>query len=105
MKFVVFQFDISDEQFEQPEIRNLYLDAIMKPTDAVLKKARQFYTRVCEIEADSFEQVFEIGNIGSEESIHRIRPMRSVSVGDLIKCYDTREMKFVAPVGFQEIHF
>ena len=43
------------------------------------------YGVVCEIEADSIDDVFRIGNIGPEENIKRIADrMHSISVGDVI---------------------
>ena len=45
----------------------------------------EHYTVVAEIDAEDLEQVFVIGNIGPEENITRIRPMHSISVGDIVE--------------------
>ena len=104
MKFTVYQIDLSDDQYENSELRNLYLDCIMDPTLEVLAKARSFYKPVAKIDAVSFDHVFEIGNIGPEKSIKRIAPMRSVSVGDIIMREDGLT-KFVKPHGFGVVPF
>ena len=44
----------------------------------------QFYQHVCNIDATDLEDVFRIGNMGPEESIERLAPMHSVSVGDIV---------------------
>ena len=45
-----------------------------------------FYTHVANITADSLDHVFEISNLQQEEDkVERLHPMRSVSVGDIIR--------------------
>jgi hypothetical protein len=46
---------------------------------------------VATIDATTLREVFDIGNIGPEEAITRLAPMRSISVGDLV--YDIAEGK------------
>jgi hypothetical protein len=58
------------------------------------------YKEVCEIEADSLDEVFEIGNIGPESKIERLDRMHSVSVGDVIM-NELNELWVVQPFGFQ----
>lgn len=62
------------------------------------------YTHVANITADSYEDVFEIGNIGPEQNIERLTRMSSVSVGDLIIAEDG-SMAVVASCGFTLIGF
>lgn len=102
MKFTVYQINLNDSQYENGAIRNLYLDTIMNPTTEAIEKAIDLYAKVAEIDALSFDQVFEIGNIGPEEKITRINPMHSVSVGDVIKS-ENGVTKFVAPYGFETV--
>lgn len=104
MKFTVYQIDLDDEQYENPELRNIYLDCVMNPTAEIIENGREFFNKVCVIEAVTFEHVFEIGNIGPNQSIKRFRPMRSVSVGDVIVREDGVS-KFVAPFGFGSVSF
>jgi len=62
------------------------------------------YEEVAEIEADTLDEVFEIGNIGPDEKIKRFdfAPMHSISVGDVIR-NDKYECYVVAPCGFERL--
>lgn len=102
MKFTVYQINLSDKDYENRDLREMYLDTTMSPTAKTIKKASALYVKVAEIEALSFDHVFEIGNIGPEEKITYINPMHSVSVGDIIKS-ETGVTKFVAPFGFESV--
>ena len=104
MKFSVYQIDLNDDQMENSELREMYLDCIMGPTAEAIEKAREFYTKVAEIDALAFDHVFEIGNIGPEEKITRFESMRSVSVGDVIVREDGLT-KFVDSYGFTAVSF
>lgn len=66
-----------------------------------VKEAKPLFRHVATIRAADLDHVFEIGNIGPEENINRILPMHSLSVGDIVKCYDTEYV--VAAFGFEEI--
>ena len=61
-----------------------------------------FYTHVSNITATDLENVFEVGNIGPEESIERIAPMYSVSVGDIVED-ENGTMSVVASQGFKDV--
>jgi len=63
-----------------------------------------FYTHVANIEADSANDVFEIGNMGPESAITRFSRMHSLSVGDLIVDEEGNVM-VVANYGFVAIGF
>ena len=104
MKFTVYQINLSDEQEDNRDIREMYLDTIMQPTVDAIVKAREYYKPVADIITEDFDGVFEIGNIGPEEQIIRKAPMHSVSVGDVIVREDG-VTKFVAPFGFISIAF
>ena len=62
------------------------------------------YEEVAAIEADTLDEVFEIGNIGPEEKIKRFdfQPMHSISVGDVIR-NDKYECYVVASCGFERL--
>ena len=62
------------------------------------------YTHVANIEADDYNQVFEIGNIGPEQNIERLARMSSVSVGDVIVGPDGT-IVVVAGIGFVAFGF
>ena len=104
MKFTVYQINLSDEDYENGVLREMYLDTIMDPTNEAIKKANRLYARVAEIDANDFEEVFEIGNIGPVECIQKFQPMHSISVGDVV-CREDGVSKFVAPYGFKSIAF
>lgn len=103
-KYTVFQINLSDEQYDNNAVREMYLDTIMGPTDEAIAAARDLYEKVAVIEADSFDGVFQIGNIGPEQNIERLAPMHSLSVGDIILA-DSGEVVYVAPYGFNQINF
>ena len=104
MKFIVYQINLSDKDYENRDLREMYLDTTMSPTAKAIVKASGLYVKVAEIDADDFEEVFQIGNIGPEEKIIRFDDMHSVSVGDIVKREDG-VTKFVAPFGFESIAF
>jgi len=104
MKFTVYQINLSNKDYENSVLREMYLNTTMDPTTEAIEKAAGLYVKVAEIDALSFDHVFEIGNIGPEEKITRFDDMHSVSVGDIIKS-ETGVTKFVAPYGFKSIAF
>ena len=104
MKFTVYQINLSNKDYENRDLREMYLDTTMSPTVKAIQKASGLYVKVAEIDADDFEEVFQIGNMGPEEKIIRFDDMHSVSVGDIVKC-ETGVTKFVAPFGFETVAF
>ena len=62
------------------------------------------YEEVAAIEADTLDEVFEIGNIGPESKIDRFgrQLMYSVSVGDVIR-NDKYECYVVGNYGFERL--
>lgn len=108
MKFTVYQINLSDAEYENRNLREMYLDTIMNPDADAIVKAREFYKPVAEVITDDFEGVFEVGNLGPKtklgESIEYIAPMHSVSVGDVVVREDG-VTKFVAPFGFSYVAF
>lgn len=102
--YTVFQINLSDEQYDNNAIRELYLNTTFKPTDKAIAAARDLYEKVAEIDADSFDDVFRIGNIGPEYKITRYAPMHSLSVGDIILA-ESGEVVYVDNFGFKTINF
>jgi hypothetical protein len=90
----------SPEFFEENPKFKAHLDAMSGKYKFGLDN--NFYEHVCNIEADSLDEVFEVGNIGPEEKIYRLRPMHSISVGDLI-VDPTGNMYVVASFGFDKV--
>ena len=60
------------------------------------------YEEVAAIEADTLDEVFEIGNIGPESKIERFGRMHSISVGDVIR-NDKYECYVVGNFGFERL--
>ena len=60
------------------------------------------YEEVAAIEADSLNEVFQIGNIGPESKIERFDRMHSISVGDVIR-NDKYECYVVGNFGFERL--
>jgi hypothetical protein len=114
MKFTVLQIQIADSVYDQvnrlgheeaahafPEYR-AYMDTMFKGSDGYKPEYSEFYKPVCTIEASNLNRVFDIGNIGPEESITRLAPMHSVSVGDIIQDPDGTQY-MVDRMGFKEL--
>jgi hypothetical protein len=103
-KFYVFQINLSDEDYEIAEYKNRYLNTMMNPTPEAIREAVAMYEMVAEIDANDLEQVFEIGNVGPEKNIKRLKPMHSVSVGDVI-LNNVGKAFYVDNYGFGEVDF
>jgi hypothetical protein len=103
-KFSLFQINLTDEDYEIAEYKNRYLNVIMRPTPEAILEAKSLYTKVAEIDALSLDHVFEIGNIGPEKNIQRLKPMHSVSVGDVI-VDNVGNAFFVDNYGFGTVQF
>jgi lipoate-protein ligase A len=58
-----------------------------------------YYTHVANIEAEDYNDCFEVGNIGPDENIERLGRMSSLSVGDVIVAEDGT-VAVIAPMGF-----
>jgi hypothetical protein len=62
----------------------------------------EYYSPVCEIEAEDLNGVFRIGNVGPEDRITRLGQMHSVSVGDII--VDPQGVEYIVDrIGFKEL--
>lgn len=64
----------------------------------------EYWEHVADIEADSLDKVFDIGNIGPENKIVRYKRMTSISVGNIIVDYDGAAW-MVDAFGFTEVKF
>ena len=58
------------------------------------------YEHVATLDTDDLNKAFEIGNIGPEEKITRLKPMHSVSVGDVLVREGADDRLVGAPAGF-----
>jgi len=110
MRYQIRQINLTDEQIDEvnaargafPEWYKKKMRTTFQPTADAIWDAIDMYETVAYIKADSLEQVFEIGNIGPESNIERIRPMHSLSVGDIVIDEDGKWF-FVDSFGFGEI--
>lgn len=66
----------------------------------VLNLFNDHYVHVADLDCDTLDQAFEIGNIGPEHKYTRHARMHSVSVGDVLRYEDSDELLVVAPSGF-----
>ena len=61
------------------------------------------YQLVAELECDTLDEAFELGNIGPEDKIKRHAPMHSVSVGDVLTMDGDENIYVVASFGFDNL--
>lgn len=104
MKFNLYQINLTDAEYENLSVRDLYLDTTFRPSAETIQNARSLYKLVATIEANSFEHCFEIGNIGPFNKITRKAPMHSVSVGDVLVS-ESGIAKFCDLYGFGSVKF
>jgi phosphodiesterase/alkaline phosphatase D-like protein len=117
MNYSVYQIQLTDKQieiinatgrFETVPAKKAKIDMDMdfggKKIGGLACEALQsdYYTHVANIEADSLNEVFHIGNIGPESAITRFSRMSSLSVSDLI-CDENGQVFVVAPLGFEPV--
>jgi hypothetical protein len=106
-QFKVFQFQLNDEDDALVNAKGWDASPKLKAYMNVrfgkwAPVAHKYYDLVAEIEAETLDQVFDIGNIGPESAITRKAPMHSVSVGDIIM-NEAGDMHLVASIGFTKI--
>ena len=112
MKFAVYQIQFTKAQYDA--INN---DEVVPAFEAKNKMNRDFsgnkigglasdafeagyYTHVANIEAEDYDDCFEVGNVGPDDQIERITVrMSSLSVGDVIVAEDGT-VAVIAPMGF-----
>jgi len=113
MKFAVYQIQLTDAEVDL--INEKGHDAVAKHKAkidmdfdfrgqkiggmAVDAFEAGYYTHVANIEANSLNEVFQIGNIGPEQNIERLTRMSSISVSNLI-IDEEGDTFVVAPIGF-----
>ena len=112
MKFAVYQI-----QFTKAQYAAINADEIVPAFEAKNKMNIDFsgnkigglasdafeagyYTHVANIEAEDYNDCFEVGNVGPDDQIERITVrMSSLSVGDVIVAEDGT-VAVIAPIGF-----
>jgi len=109
MKYGIYQIRLSEadriaiNSMENPHNDHPKFKAYHDAHSENFEKAKGFFEKVAEIEANDLEHVFHISNSGqSEESITRLAPMHSISVGDIV--VDGNGIQWgVAGFGFDEV--
>jgi len=61
------------------------------------------YEHVADLDVDSLNKAFEVGNIGPEEAYTRYKSMHSISVGDVLMMDDDPNVYVVADFGFDNL--
>lgn len=116
MRYTVFQFKLSREarnvvntvgwleaEKQFPEVA-IQRDVLFSGGSEYFSAwMSEYYNPVCNIDASDLDDVFHIGNIGPEESIERLAPMHSVSVGDVIRDNDMGTYHMVDGEGFTQL--
>ena len=116
MRYTVFQFKLSREasnavnslgwtdaikQFPEVQIQlDVSFSGGSQGFSAWMSK---YYSAVCNIDANTLDGVFHIGNMGPEESIERLDRMHSVSVGDVIRDNAMGTYHMVDSEGFTQL--
>ena len=97
---------INAEGHDAVHKQSLKLDMGLRKNDTglVARDAmnRGYYTHVANIEADTLEEVFHIGNVGPESAYTRFSPMHSISVGDVVED-EAGTQSVVANFGFKQL--
>lgn len=96
--FEVYQLKLNE--FSSEELFNIRF----KPNAELILNAKNQYKKVAVIQAENYDHVFEISNIGEEDLITRLAPMHSVSVGDVI-VNEAGKAVFVDNFGFGNVQF
>ncbi len=113
-KYKIFQIKLTDaerdivnaEGHDAVHKNSLRLDMSLKKYDTAHVAAdafrRGYYTHVSNITGETLEDVFHIGNMGPEDAIERLKPMHSLSIGDIVEKPDGTK-HVVADWGFKEV--
>lgn len=100
MTVSVYQIPFEAKSNIHPESPFMYKTGSTKFFD--LDKHINLYEKVADLDCETLNEAFEIGNIGPEYKYTRFKDMHSVSVGDILQL-ETGEAYVVAPYGFDEL--
>ena len=90
-------YQIKDQKAIYPYVSFTYGMSKFQPKDHLDK-----YVYVADLDVDTLDDAFEVGNMGPEEKITRHNKMSSVSVGDIL-VNDQADTYVVASFGFDKI--
>tara|TARA_R110002020_G_scaffold288114_1_gene503589 strand:- start:1150 stop:1446 length:297 start_codon:yes stop_codon:yes gene_type:complete len=91
---------ISVYQIKKDEVKNLYPDTPFNygigKFDPIANLSK--YELVADLDVETLDEAYEVGNIGPENKITRYKAMHSVSVGDIL--LDGNVVSIVSNFGF-----
>ena len=93
-------YQIQDQEALHPACTFTYgmpVSSAFKPGDHLDK-----YVHVADLDAETLNEAFEVGNIGPEEKYTRFSRMHSISVGDIL-VKDNADTYIVARSGFDKL--
>ena len=107
----IMQINLTQEQVDEvnrskgvyPEWYQKREATLFRPSADAILDAWDHYETAAYIKADDLDEVFEIGNIGPEDSIERMGPMHSISVGDVIVDTGYNVAWYVDSFGFGQL--
>ena len=107
----IMQINMTQEQVDEvnrskgvyPEWYQKREATLFRPSADAILDAWDHYETAAYIKADDLDEVFEIGNIGPEDSIERMGPMHSISVGDVIVDTGYNVAWYVDSFGFGQL--
>jgi hypothetical protein len=92
----VYQVNSTEHKAMYPETPFSYGIGMFDPIKNIDK-----YEHVADLDVNTLDEAFHVGNIGPESKYTRHKPMHSVSVGDIL--VDNDKVSIVASVGFDEL--
>ena len=113
MRYSIYQITLNEADriaingMEDPHSDHAKFKAYHDAHSENFDKAKGFYEKVAEIEANDLEHVFHVSNAPydreeNEARITRLAPMHSISVGDIV--VDGNNIQYgVAGFGFDEV--
>lgn len=115
MRYTLFQFHLSQEASNHlnsvgwggeldpyPEIV-IQRDVKFSGSEYYSAWMSKYYRPVADINAESLEDAFRVGNIGPEANIRRLDRMASMSIGDVVRDNQTGTYHMVDSYGFTQL--
>ena len=104
MSVLLYQLKDSKAYYEKHNTTSMmYGIASFTGTTVLECMQNEDYHLVAELDCDTLDEAFELGNIGPEEKIKRHAPMHSVSVGDVLTMDGDENIYVVASFGFDNL--
>lgn len=105
MSILVYQLQDSKSYYEKHNTSSMMygMDDRFNGTTVLQGMQDGTYQLVAELDCETLDEAFELGNIGPEEKIKRHAPMHSVSVGDVLTMDGDANIYVVAGIGFDNL--